>query len=362
MEVSAAVRLLAFGLLASCLSGVLGVRLKIQLHKDYRMDKLLTSAGSCSDMTEVQRSSLTLYGRLNDLGPRVKFWKSSTASTDLRYLETIRVPGLSGGQTVGEVFDVLRKGGCLPFFIGGSVRDQFLDRTPNDADVEVDCSIVRLVQICTKNWGVYNCYNFPGSHVVHIGNTTVDRGLEAMDVGSTNSTFYSPVYKLEYSVDSMAYDTNGNDVIIDLTGTGTRDACNKLIRIPSIDDSMYSWNAWLNNTSGVLYRFWKLRVKGLQAFNNATQCFIVENTKIEIVELPQSFPAFYCHYVFNSKYDSKENKCRVSKEKCKSGLSNAENFNKFFALDLGGFWTNIVVPNFLPSLEDCRSLRLHNAV
>ena len=298
MEVSSAVRLLAFsGLLASCFRDVMSVRLKIQLHKDFQVDKLLVSSGPCSDLTEVNRSSLTLYGSLKDLGPRVKFWKSSKATSNLKYFEKMEVPGLNGGQTVGMVFQILRKGDCLPFFLGGAVRDQLLDRQPNDADVEVDCSMGRLMQICTENWGVYNCYNNPGSHVVHIGNDSLDRSLEVMDVGSTNSTFYVPIYKLEYTVNAIAYDTNGNDVIIDLTGTGTHDACNKLIRIPSVNDSLFSWNLWLNNTYGVLYRFWKLRIKGLQAFNTATQYFIVENTQKEIVSAPQSFPAFYCLHV-----------------------------------------------------------------
>lgn len=334
---------------------VLGVRLKIPLHKDFEVDKFPGSAGSCVDMSEVARSSLTLYGHLNELGPKVRFWKSSMATTNLKYFETMKVPGLSGRQTVGEVFDVLRKGDCFPFFLGGSVRDQFLDRTPNDADVEVDCSIVRFMQLCIENWGVYNCHSFPGSQVAHIGNTTVDRDLDIIDVASTNSTFYVPIYKLEYTVNAMAFDTSGNDVIIDLTGTGTHDACNNLIRIPSVDDSVTSWNVWLNNTKGVLYRFWKLRVKRLQAFNNATQSFIVENVKKYMVSSPRSFPAFYCLSVFNSRYDSVNKKCRISKDKCERGLSSAVKYNEVFAHDLGNFWTDTVVPHYLPSSEDCSS-------
>ena len=359
MKVSLAASLWAFALAVSCFSSVLGARLKIRLHKDFKMDQLLVAPAPCHNLTEVDRSSLTLYGHLSDLSPTVRFWKSYEASSHLKYFETMIVPGLRGANTIADVFNVLRNGSCLPFLLGGAVRDQFLQRTPNDADVEVDCSMARLMQICLKNWGKNNCYNHPGSRVAHIGNTTVDKNLEIMDVGNTNATFYIPIFKLEYTVDAMAYDTNGNDVVIDLTGTGIHDTCNKFIRIPSVDDSLFSWMAWLENTQGVLYRFWKLRVKGLQAFNSATHNFIVKYTKEEIVATPQSFPAFYCHYVFSSKYDSDKNKCQVPANKCTSGLSSAVKYNKVFAEDLGDFWMNTVVPGYLPNLEDCSSHNMH---
>ncbi len=42
----------------------------------------------------------------------------------------------------------------------------------------------------------------------------------------------------------MAYDTNGNNVIIDLTGRGPSDACQGLIAIPSDDESTESFDCW----------------------------------------------------------------------------------------------------------------------
>lgn len=331
-----------------------GVRVKIQLQSDNPSlyAKQLRTNGSCSDMIQVNRSSLTLYGNLKRLGKEVKFWKSDTATENLAVFESMKVPGLKG-QTVAEVFNALRKGNCYPYFLGGSVRDQFLNRIPNDADVEVDCSMATFVKLCIEKWGMQNCQSSPGSHVAHIGNTTVDKDLEVMDIGTTNSTFYVPVYKLEYTVNSMAYDTNGNSVIIDLTGTGAQDACDHHIRIPSSDNSLFSWNLWLNNTQDVLYRFWKLRAKGLVAFNNATQKFVVKNAEEEMQAQPQSFAKFYCHYVFNSKYDQSKNKCMVDPAKCERGLMNAILYERVLSEDLGDYWSKVMVENYLPNLSDC---------
>lgn len=332
---------------------VSAVRVKIQLGGDYPTvyAKRATGNGSCSDMVQVQRSNLTLYGHLKQLGTDVKFWRSHTARDNLALFGDMKVPGLNG-ETVGQVFEALRKGNCYPYFLGGSVRDQFLNRTPNDADVEVDCSMAVFVKLCVEKWGKSNCHYTAGKHVAHIGNSTLEPDLEVMDIGTTNSTFYVPIYKLEYTVNAMAYDTNGNDVIIDLTGVGAADACDRHIRIPSKDNSIASWKTWLDNTHAV-YRFWKLRTKGLAAFNDDTQKFIVQNAEEQMVKDPLSFAKFYCTYVFSGKYNINQNQCDIDKAKCKSALANMAVYNKVLSQDLEGFWTNVTSVNYLPNTRDC---------
>lgn len=176
---------LTLGMLALTVSGV---RVKIQLDIDYPALYATHASGngSCSDMVQVHRSNLTLYGNLKQLGPDVKFWRSRIARENLALFGTMKVPGLKGG-TVGQVFETLRKGNCYPYFLGGSVRDQFLNRTPNDADVEVDCSMALFVKLCVENWGKSNCHYTTGKHVAHIGNATVEPELEVMDIGTTPS-------------------------------------------------------------------------------------------------------------------------------------------------------------------------------
>ena len=298
-------------LLCMLAASVSGVRVKIQLANDFSFlnTQMVNGAGACSDKTVVLRNELTLYGNLKSLNKnQVKFWRSASAKKNLDHFGTMKVPGLKG-TTVNQVFSVLRKGDCFPYYYGGAVRDQFLLRKPNDADVEVDCSLDDFLALCTKSWGKSNCVM--GRHAAHIGNANADPSLEVMDVASTSSSFYMPLYKLEYAVNSLAYDTNGNDVVIDLAGKGVEDACDKpaRIRIPSADDSRDSWETWLRENPFALFRYWKLRYKGLVAFNDATQTFIIDSAKERMVKVPGSFESFYCSYVWSGRYDRKSNIC-----------------------------------------------------
>ncbi len=346
-------RIFSLYAMASYCCSAVGLKVKLKLIFPEKVADLQFPS-SCQDLHEVDRSRLALYGHLNDLGDSVKFWSSAVVTKKMKHIENIKVAGLNG-QTIGDIFEVLRQNGCYPFLYGGSVRDQILDQPPVDADIEVDCTLAELLRVCVDNWGEYNCKRYPHSHIAHIGNVTMDRDLEIIDLGTTTSTFYASIYDLEYTVNSLAFDMNVNDVIIDLTGTGVRDACGQLIRIPSIDDSEASWKMWLNSTGGALYRFWKLRVKGLLAYNSDTRRFIIENAKKKIEAEPWSFPTFYCHYVFQSKYDRRTNMCRVrSRRECEKGLSRAVQYNSVLSEDLGEFWIHSVIPHYLPRFkEDC---------
>ena len=124
--------------------------------------------------------------------------------------------------------------------------------------------------MCISAYGEINCGRSSSRPLGHVG--VEDLNNKNVDLASTSITFYVPISHLEYTANSMAFDFNDNNVIIDLTGTGEMDVCRKQIRIPSDDDSLESWKEWLadTNSSCALLRFWKLRVKGLTAYNNAT--------------------------------------------------------------------------------------------
>ena len=48
-----------------------------------------------------------------------------------------------------------------------------------------------------------------------------------------NGTIFGPLYSKEYTTNALSYDINGNNVIIDIVGSGVNDTCNHLIRIPT---------------------------------------------------------------------------------------------------------------------------------
>ena len=214
-----------------------GAKIKINIHlpDNYiqQRNSRQTASTACSDRVAVSRETLTLPGMLNRLNNRVLFFRSQYATNSLTsFINSAEVPGIES-STVADILQVLRDGGCPVFIYGGVVRDQFLGRAPNDVDVEVDCTTSAVVTLCKQNWGENNCGKETDT-ITHIG-TPFDP--KSVDLAPTTSTFYASLSQLEYTANSLAYDTNGLDVIIDLSGIGVEDVCSKTIRIPSNDNS-----------------------------------------------------------------------------------------------------------------------------
>ena len=85
-------------------------------------------------------------------------------------------------------------------------------------------------------------------------------------------TFFGSGVALEYTTNSLAYFSSGLDIVIDVTGYGINDTCNKEIRIPVGKDMRYEWANYKNDTTKV-YHYWKLRVKGYNPVDMNTNCF-----------------------------------------------------------------------------------------
>lgn len=334
------------------------------------------SMSSCDDSIEVARHT-ALTGHLQQLDQRlddrVKFWHSDHAQENLNTIETMMSVDLrfedqlERSLSLRTVFDVLRSSSCPVYFIGGTVRDQFLSAQPKDIDIQVDCDFQDFYEACKEEWTENNCHslNFAGRMVGHIGHT-VEEINSVVDVGSTDLVFQE-VWKLEYTVNSMLYDTNGmNDkvhIIIDLTGKGRDDICNEpsgLIRIPS-DES--DWGMWRNyNSDMIIYRFWKLRSKKLQAASSATQDYIVSKAKMIISTDHGEFSSFYCKTVFEGKLASTSTKssCIVSNVmKCSSNT--VQTYNNVFREDFGAYWNDRIKP-ILPHCSASGSKPLSNSI
>lgn len=256
------------------------IKINIRLPDDYiqQRNSRQTASTACSDRVAVDRKSLVLPGMLNGLNNRVLFFRSQYVTNSLTsFINSAAVPGIES-STVADILQVLREGGCPVFIYGGVVRDQFLGRAPNDVDVEVDCTISTVVTLCRQTWGDNNCGKETDT-ITHIG-TPFDP--KSVDLAPTTSTFYASLSQLEYTANSLAYDTNGLDVIIDLSGNGVEDVCSKMIRIPSDDNSEASWDSWKAASPNKIYRFWKLRTKGFTAYNEETKNYIVSSAMTAI--------------------------------------------------------------------------------
>ena len=308
-------------------------RVKIYIFHDYsatpRRDLFpRQDMTACNDKQKIEGAMLPGMS----LNQRVQFYKSEYANDSINnFIMSTTVPGLNS-TTVSRVLEILRSEGCPVYIFGGVVRDQFLGLTPNDVDVEVDCELSSVVFICRRQWGADVCGN-ESDNITHIGQPHHPR---AIDLAPTTSTFNSSLANLEYTVNSLAYSTNGDELIIDLSGSGVTDVCARKIRIPSDDDSESSWIQWMSPNK--LYRYWKLRSKGFNSYNSNTSNFIITAVKNEIeaqVPIGKSFKQFYCKTVYEAPYNANENVCQTSTEDCERANNKASIYNMVLQEDLG---------------------------
>ena len=295
------------------------------------------AGAACQEYTTIDDpSTLTYPASFEHLrrpwvdNPTAKAGRSDPVTAGINRFFTLKVPGL-GGTIISEVLDILKQDGCLSFPYGGSVRDQFLEAPPVDLDMETNCDADTFYGICVQNWGVTNCPRFsPTSPIIHIGNSAAKDGeTEILDAANWNATFFGTGKDLEYTTNANTYFAENLNIVIDLTGTGVTDTCNKIIRIP-VDPGDRS--EWVSNTK--VYRFWKLRIKGYQASDIDTMSYIVSEAKTRIQKNPKYFQQFYCKTVLNGYYDN--SKCKVTD--CREGLSKKIKYDAAFGMDLDTFW------------------------
>ena len=171
----------------------------------------------------------------------------------------------------------MRKSGCPTYIFGGAVRVTLLGLDSKDIDAETDCKSGKIIHLCKNKFGGQLCHQ--RGQLINFGSQ--QHVAQMVDMASTSQTFYGSKNSLEYSPNALAFDYGGENVIIALCGTAVTDACNKKIRIPAKD-----WNAWAtiraNDKGKKIFRYWKLRAKGFQPYDKATEAYIVKKAKQQI--------------------------------------------------------------------------------
>ena len=262
---------------------------------------------------------------------------SATVTQKIKNFLHMKVPGLNG-QSIKDVAEELQRNGCLTFPFGPFVRDHFLGLPSVHLDMMSNCDTATLHGICVEKWGFSNCQLLSGARIVHIGHMeAVDDEVDRIDAGTWNETFFGDGTSLEYTTNSIAFFATGLNIVIDITGQGVSDTCNKKINIPVAADN---WDQWA--TSEKLYHFWILRVKGYTAADFDTMSYVLLEAKISIMKTPDSFHGFYCKHVLGGKWENAL--CIVEEEMCSEALSMKEVYDKTFEMDMDMFWRDNVKP------------------
>jgi len=212
-------------------------------------------------------------------------WKSAAVQSLVNNLMATCVPGLekfppTKPRTYGEVFDAFFKAGCLFYIHGGSVRDFLNKDEPKDIDVEYSCPKETVRTTCLANYGENFCFGAQTAAYFRVGPTDGSESRDLLEGTNWLETTFNDARAKEFTTNTVSFDNNptGNAVatrygnLLDFTGTGVIDTCDKQIRA-TVQPAQ--WNEWVfdwktlaavkkfNGLSKVA-RFWKLRAKGFQ--------------------------------------------------------------------------------------------------
>ena len=334
-------------------STVSGARIRVQL-SEMGVARLQDDADdgetACEDytfLTAAEISTLSYPRGFEDVRqpwkrPSVSVGRSEYVKEGVDKTMEIPVAGL-GGDTLRDVVDTLRDGGCLVFIFGGTVRDQFLGDVPRDADMDTNCNTEALLSVCVRAWGPQNCKGT--SPVFHIGNPT-QLGEEDLDIAEWDSFFFGPKTNLEYTTNSISYSPD-LDVLVDIGFTGVMDTCARKIRIPVCQSD------WLLWTSSMLaYRYWKMRVKDFTGADDDTQQFVVAEALKGIEDNPAKFQEFFCRKALPGEWDKAAQTCFMHPSFCSKVSVKKAKYYAAFEQDLGAAWPATVKP-LLDELNIC---------
>ena len=262
---------------------------------------------------------------------------SPTITEAIHSVLHLEVEGLDG-ETVMNIIQELQQNGCLSFPISAFVRDQFLGESTTDTlGLESNCDCHKLYHICLEKWGFSNCVQIGECNILHIGNRAINGDNYILDSANWNKTFFGDGTNLQYTTNSIAYFADDFNIVIDITGQGVSDTCNKVIRIPVAADH---WEQLVSPDK--LFSFWKLRVMGYRAADANTMLYVISKTKLSIMEAPEHFGNFYCTEILNGQW--KNSACFIASELCSEALNKREIFNTMFEIDLDEFWSDKVKP------------------
>ena len=346
------------------LSEVLAFRYKIEIPRDEAEEfyHRLTKREDPCKVELVQNPDATKLPDIIDDGDRpwvknknTKISTSVEVTNGIKKLYGFKVPGLDGAK-ISEVVEYFASKGGLSFPYGGWVRDQFLAKIPADLDMESNCDADKLEAACKGKWKAEQCPRYPNSPIMHVGVDGADDGeTDIIDASVWDETFFGDGTKLEYTTNSVSFFAGNLNIIIDITGNGVDDTCNKKIQIPV---SLQNRDKWMSYTK--VFRYWKLRVKEYTEKDKSTGDYIKGKAKTMLMNKPELFKKLYCHYALGGKWGGNQvKKCTI--KDC-PGM-NKTDFDKVFSADLAkdNVWTEKGLPvinklecDSCPNAETCK--------
>lgn len=344
-------QILFFSSVVHLIDSTYGYQMRLPSPK-YKYEVLSSNQNPCDSIIQIDPQNLSwpyqgpspYYAE-----PSTKIY-NSTAVTDLvNALKAEIVPGLP--STFGQTFSVFQNAGCLLYIHGGGVRDFLLGLSPKDIDVEYSCSPSVLETACVQAYGNVSCH--VSGNYFYVGEKTPSSAFEELEGVNWNGTIFAPPFTKEYTTNALSFDLNGNDVVIDIVGSGVNDTCSHLIRIPVPKSDWLEWMTeseyFYNNGLAKLPRFWKLAAtpKSYLPADNETLSFIKSNVEQlwdSIYPVEDIFRKFYCNMV-SGKLASDGSGCYVNEALSVDTMAKLDAYNIAIENDMGSQWYHSYIVN-----------------
>lgn len=185
------------------------------------------------------------------VNPNCKAFRSHWVTEHLERYFTYKAPGMN--ISYRAVLNTLERQLCIPYIVGGMVRDALWMKEGLDTDIGFTCSIGEIAAIARMHgWPINTKEDY-----MNIGEKGAQDRIEGKPA---QFSVYANCEDMEYAVNSVVYDVGINSAILDITGQAVEDDRSKTIRIPCGNSTR---NAWAKGDGGTvkLVRYWKLRAK-----------------------------------------------------------------------------------------------------
>lgn len=222
-----------------------------------------------------------------DANPDARVYRSRFLSRGFNSLFNREAPGLNA--TYSEVFMALERGLCIPYVIGGEVRDLLWRKEGLDVDISFSCSVQQVAAIAKREgWPVFTKPGKAGrAGYMHLGTEGAQDPIE----GKEAKVLAAPAAEQEFVCNSLVYDVGVNQAVIDRFGQGLVDDRDKIIRIPGPEGL---WPDWVAAAPNKLVRYFKLRAlpKGFTG-EPRTSAFVLGEIKQRMQDAPQETQALF---------------------------------------------------------------------
>ncbi|CAB3403952.1 unnamed protein product [Caenorhabditis bovis] len=280
----------------------------------------ITDADPCLDKELIDNPELVTFSHqfqnvsrpwIRNDDVNVKLYRSVGINYRWAWMKSLCVKGIRRQCSIEDIVQFMANKNCLFMPYGPTVRTFILRDDTTWLKGEVSCDISELYTHCVEKYGETLCSLYPiedggwGEYRLEIGDGSVNNTIgevraEPISIYNWGTFTKKKPESWAYTVEDMALydDLSGSTILVDITGNGFTDTCEKRL-VPTVRDD--EWEEWSEKQPLKILRFYDLRADGFSVSNSNFQRFI--NKKITEGFDRKAAETFYCENILKGVID-----------------------------------------------------------